>query len=167
MEAPVAITGAPFLFSMVLAGNVNNAWRVYVQYEGCDDNMIQRFAVIDTNEGKRIALPINAGRSLTSIKLMRDTSPSAGLQAAIAAKKRKPDCDAKDMELLLTRVINEGEDLGPEIYGVRYVGNWTESWRVKTCGLTFDVPIGFTADGDGGAYTNIKGDAVSEFSVQP
>ena len=48
LEAPVAITGDPFLFSMVLAGNVSNAWRVYVQYEGCSDNMIQRFAVIDT-----------------------------------------------------------------------------------------------------------------------
>ena len=165
-EAPVAITGDPFLFPMVLAGNVKNVWRVYAQYEGCNDNMIRRFAVIDTNEDKRIAVPINPGRSLTSVKLMRDTSPAAGLQAAAAAKKQKTDCDATDMELISTQVIDESKDLGPEIYGVRYVGSWTESWRLKTCGLVFDVPIAFSADGDGGAFTNIKGEAVREFIAQ-
>jgi hypothetical protein len=166
VEAPAAITGDPFLFPMVLAGNVKNVWRVYAQYEGCNNDLVQRFALIDNSDDKRIAVPINPGRSLTTVKLMRDTSPSAGLQAAAAARRQKPDCDAKDMELISTHVTSESKDLGPEIYGVRYVGSWTESWRLKTCGLVFDVPITFSADGDGGAYTNINGDAVLELVAQ-
>ena len=162
LEPPMATTGDPFLLSGVLDGTVKNTWRVYAQFKGCGDDLIQRYAVIDMNDGKRVALPIHPGRSLTTLKLMRDTSPTAGVQALAAAKKRKPDCDGKDMDLVSTRIANEEKDLGPEIYGVRYTGSWTESWRLKTCGLSFDVAIRFTADGDGGAYTNIKGDEVSE-----
>jgi hypothetical protein len=65
-------------------------------------------------------------------------------------------CDGKDMKMGPTRVSSQGADLGPDVYGVRYVGSWSEVWQFETCGKTFDVPVEFTADGDGGAYTNIK-----------
>ncbi len=162
LEAPVAITGDPFLFSGILDGSINNAWRVYALLKGCGDALIQRYVVIDMKEGKRVALPVHPGRSLATLKIVRDTSPNAGVQALAVVKRRKPDCDGKDMALVAIQIANEEKDLGPEVYGVRYVGSWTESWKLKTCGIVVDVPIRFTADGDGGAYTNIKGDEVRE-----
>jgi hypothetical protein len=167
IEAPIAITGDPFFFGMVLSGNVKNVWRVYAVFEGCGSNSVQRFAVLDAADNNRVAVFVNQGRSITSLKIMQDTAPMAGIQAAVGARKRQPECNGTDMELISTQVVNEGEGLGPEVYGTRYTGSWTESWRFKTCGMSFDVPILFTADGDGGAYTNIKGDAVREVVVQP
>lgn len=162
LEVPVAITGDPFLFSGILDGSINNAWRVYAMLDGCGDALIQRYAVIEMKAGKRVALPIHPGRSLTTLKIVRDTSPSAGVQALAAVKRRKPDCDGKDMALVSTQILKQETGLGPEVYGVRYKGSWIESWKFKVCGLVVEVPIRFTADGDGGAHTSIKGEEVRE-----
>jgi hypothetical protein len=65
------------------------------------------------------------------------------------------------MKIGATHVTGESKDLGPETYGVRYAGSWTEAWQVEACGGTkFEVPIQFTADGDGGAYINVRANNV-------
>lgn len=46
--------------------------------------------------------------------------------------------------------------MGPEVYGVRYTGSWSEVWPITLCGRTVEVSVRFTADGDGGAYNNLK-----------
>ncbi len=165
LRQPVAITGDPALLPTILSGQIKNAWKVYAQSEGCGSLPIDRYSVIDFADGRRLAVRVNSGESNSSMKLMRDTSMTAALQAYQAAKSKSPSCDGKDLDMISTNIVSQTDDLGPEIYGVRYVGGWIENWRFSTCGLIFDVPVNFTADGDGGAYSNIKADTVKQ--VEP
>tara|TARA_R110000824_G_scaffold177839_4_gene357369 strand:- start:2488 stop:3198 length:711 start_codon:yes stop_codon:yes gene_type:complete len=167
LEQPVAITGDPAILPALLSGQIKNAWKVYAQYQGCGNRAVDRFSVIDFADGKRIALLVNSGATNSSMKLMRDTSMLAAMQAYQAAKSKAPSCDGKDLEMIGAQIVSEADDLGPELYGVRYVGGWTENWRFSTCGLIFDVPVQFTADGDGGAYTNIKAENVQQIESAP
>lgn len=98
---------------------------------------------------------------------MRDTSVQAAIAVLAFAKRTNPDCDGSDMTMSSSRVISENEDLGPDIYGVRYTGSWSESWRFAACGNQYDVPVSFTADGDGGAYTNIAGGEITLVEREP
>ena len=54
----------------------------------------------------------------------------------------------------------EESDLGADVFGVRYVGSWSELWPIEICGQIVEVPVTFKADGDGGAYYNIKDETV-------
>jgi hypothetical protein len=91
---------------------------------------------------------------------MRDTSMPAALAAHQKAVSLGKSCDGKDLKMGPTRIADESKDLGPDLYGIRYTGTWTEIWRFETCGAKFDVPVEFRPDGDGGAYTNIKADTI-------
>jgi len=57
----------------------------------------------------------------------------------------------------VTRVAKEEPSLGADVYGVRYTGSWIEVWPIELCGRTIEVAVRFTADGDGGAYADLKG----------
>ncbi|MEM8919084.1 MAG: hypothetical protein AAGE37_09520 [Pseudomonadota bacterium] len=158
IEKPQPATGVKLVLQGVIAGQLKNGWQVYATYNGCPETPVQRFAVLDFSDGLRRAIQINPGRSLANMSVMRDTSASAAMSAYIAAKKTDASCDGKDMDLVGSRIVSQSDDLGPDVFGVRYTGSWKEIWTFKTCGQNYDVPITFRADGDGGAYTHVSGD---------
>jgi hypothetical protein len=154
------ITGARGILQGVMSGQLRNAWTLYVQYVGCSGADPHRFMVVQKGDGSLIALQVNEGRTYANPSIMRDTSAMAAMTALQKGRSLDPTCKGESMKMGPTRVTGQSKDLGPDIYGARYVGSWTEVWQFETCGKKFDVPIEFTPDADGGAYTNIKGDAV-------
>jgi hypothetical protein len=69
----------------------------------------------------------------------------------------KPDCtESKDLDMVGARVISKSADLSPDWHGSRYAGSWTEGWTFSACGRRAEVPVTFTADGQGGANWNVR-----------
>lgn len=155
------VTGARDVLQGVLAGQLRNGWTAYATHQGCPVQAPIRYMLLQKSDGALLAFEVNEGVSLANPTIMRDTSAQAAVTAYQSAKRLDPACDGKDMAMGPTRVTSRSEDLGPEIYGARYVGSWTETWRLTVCGRSFDVPVEFRADGDGGAYTKIDAKAVA------
>jgi hypothetical protein len=155
------ISGAGVILPSILGGKIRNAWTLYAKHVGCRGEDTIRYMVLQLPNGSLRGARVNEGRSFANPTIMRDTSAMAALAALRQAKAIDPACTGDDMAMGPTRVTVKSKDLGPETYGVRYVGSWSEVWQFRTCGKKFDVPIDFTADGDGGAYTNVKASAVT------
>ncbi|HEX8623931.1 MAG TPA: hypothetical protein VF782_02510 [Allosphingosinicella sp.] len=154
-------TGSRDVLQGVVGGQLRNGWTAYATHGGCPGTEPFRYLIIEKSDGSLLALQVNEGRSLASPAIMRDTSMQAALMALQKAKSLDSKCDGRDMAMGAARVVGQSKDLGPQIYGARYVGTWSEAWRFTTCGKTFEVTVHFTPDGDGGAYTNVKGDQVA------
>jgi hypothetical protein len=154
-------TGSRDVLQAVMAGQLRNAWSAYAAHQGCPGADPVRYLILQKADGSLMALQVNEGRTNASPAIMRDTSMQAALAAHQKAVSLVKGCDGKDMKMGPTRVTGQSADLGPDVYGIRYTGTWSETWRFETCGRKFDVGIEFRADGDGGAYTNIKADAVA------
>ncbi len=154
------ITGAKVILASVLNNSLRNAWSVYARHGGCVGADVFRYAVFQLPDSSLKAVQVNEGYSYANLSIMRDTSGQAAFAAYAAIKKAEAACAGNDMKFGRTRIDSEGKDLGPDVFGVRFTGSWTEIWQFSVCGRTAEVPIAFTADGDGGAYTNIKGAGV-------
>lgn len=158
---PAPATGSRDVLQAVLSGHARNAWTVYATYTGCPASEPIRYLVIQKADNSLMAVQVNEGRTYTSPAIMRDTSMQAAIGALQKARALDTGCDGKDLKMGPTRIAEQSKDLGPDVYGARYVGSWSEVWRFETCGRKFDVRVDFRPDGDGGAYTNVKGDAVA------
>lgn len=155
------ITGATGIFQATLNGQLRNAWTAYATHRGCPGDPLVRYLIIERSDGNLAVAPVNEGRTYANPTIMRDASASAALAALQEARTIDAGCSGDDMAMGRTAVVGESDDLGPDVFGVRYVGSWTESWRFRTCGRDFDVRVEFRADGDGGAFFNISGDQVT------
>lgn len=155
------ITGAKGILQGVMTGQLRNAWTVYANHAGCTGFDSIRYIVLQKPDGSLQSAIVNEGRTFANPSIMRDTSMLAAMAALQKGRSLDSTCTGETMKMGQTRVTAQSKDLGPEIYGARYAGSWSEVWQFKTCGRTFDVPIDFTPDGDGGAYTNVKSDAVA------
>jgi hypothetical protein len=155
------ITGATGIMAAVMKGTLRNVWTVYAEHVGCSGANPVRYMVLQPADGSLHAVKVNEGRTFANPVIMRDASAGAALAALQKAKAARSTCAGEGMKMGPTRVTSTSKDLGPEIYGVRYVGTWTEVWQFETCGMKIDVPIEFTPDGDGGAYTKVVSDKVS------
>jgi hypothetical protein len=149
-------TGARDILQGVLSGQVRNGWIAHATHTGCPSPGPYRYMVLQRPDGTLVAPLVNEGRGIANPAIMRDTSAQAAIAVFVKVRDIDPACDGRDMEMGPVRVASQSADLGPDVYGVRYTGSWTELWRFTTCGRTFDVPVEFRADGDGGAYTNVK-----------
>jgi len=155
------ITGARDVLGAVLAGQARNAWSAYVTHGGCEGKEPFRYMIVQKSDGSLVAPLVNEGRTFANPSIMRDTSAQAAIAALQKAKSADAACTGEQMKMGPTRIARQSQDLGPEVFGVRYVGSWSEVWRFETCGKRLDVSVEFTPDGDGGAYTNIKGQDVA------
>jgi hypothetical protein len=160
LSGVAAITGASGILAAVIAGKLRNAWTVYAEHVGCPDNVVVRYMVLEPAEGSLRAVRVNEGRTFANPVIMRDTSAAVAVAALQKGRSVDGTCNGDAMKMGPTRVTSQSKDLGPEIFGVRYVGKWTEVWQFQTCGMKIDVPVEFTPDGDGGAYTRIISDQI-------
>ncbi len=107
------------------------------------------------------SIRVNLGASYSWDSLIGDTLPLAAIAAYGALKRNGDDCDLTEVPNLgVIRVTSESDALGPDAFGIRYAGSWSEVWPLTFCEKQLEVTIDFTADGDGGAYTKIPGDKV-------
>lgn len=158
---PTPVTADRGAIQGVLAGELKNMWLVYGQPAGCADSVKTRFVVMQTADGTLYSRVLNQGDSLTTPALMRDTAQTAVAAAAVAIQKADPNCKLKGIDLDSSKVGTQSRDLSPDFYGARYKGSWSEIWTFSDCGIRAAVPVYFTADGSGGAYTSAKPNEVT------
>lgn len=156
VDKVVPATSVRFVFQGILSGQLKNGWTVTARHPNCDSTAV-RYTVSQDSAGALTTIRTNRGLSLANESLISDTWPLAVIQAAATAKRNGFECDSKGASLGVTRVATEEPGLGADVYGVRYTGSWREVWPVEMCGRTVEVTVRFTADGDGGAYTDLKG----------
>lgn len=152
-------TGVPLVFGSIVRKQVQNAWTVVARHPDCGTDIV-RYMIIKQGDGSLYTFRLNRGRSFASETLIGDTLRLATLQAIVTVKRAGLPCDfdVKNFGGLgVTRIALEEPGLGPDIYGVRYTGSWQEIWPITLCGRTTEMTIRFTADGDSGAYIDIKG----------
>jgi hypothetical protein len=156
IDTVVPATSVKFVFQGILAGQLKNGWTVTARHPNCDATPV-RYTISQDSAGALTTIRTNRGLSLANESLISDTWPLAVLQAAATAKRNGFQCDPNGASLGVTRVAKEEPGLGAEVYGVRYIGSWIEVWPVELCGRTIEITVRFTADGDGGAFTDLKG----------
>lgn len=156
IDKVVPATSARFIFQGILAGQLRNGWTVTARHPNCDATSV-RYTMTEDSAGVLSTIRTNRGHSLANESLISDTWPLALLQASATVKRHGLECDPQGATLGMTRVEKEEPGLGADVYGVRYSGSWTEVWPVELCGRTVEVTVRFTADGDGGAHTDLKG----------
>ena len=163
IEKITPATAIPYVIDGILAKRLRNGWTVEAKHQNCGSD-ISRYLIVETSDRNLETIRTNKGRSYTNESLINDTLAPAYLGAytvilLAGVKCDKKDSSAENTTLGTTRIANEEPDLGPDVYGVRYAGSWSEVWPITMCGgRTTEVTIRFTADGDGGAYINIRSD---------
>ena len=161
VERVAPATSDRFVFASIIQQRLRNAWTITVQLPGCDAAPV-RFMIMQDGAGTLNTIRVNRGRSHAWDSLIGDTLPLAQIAAASALKRKGIECPVTaQAKLGVTRIANEDRSLGKDVFGVRYAGSWSEVWPLDLCNRTVDVTINFTADGDGGAYTNIPGERVT------
>ncbi|MEA3053226.1 MAG: hypothetical protein QOG72_2129 [Sphingomonadales bacterium] len=156
MEPPQTATSVRLATELIGAGKIKNAWTAYGRPQGCPAPAPTRFLVLRMADASLIVRVVNVGETIANPSLMRDSSFVAAVAAVTAIQKAKPECDGKDLDMVGTRVISKSADLSPDWHGSRYAGSWTEGWTFGACGRRAEVPITFTADGQGGANWNVR-----------
>ena len=156
IESISPATGVRFVFQGIIAGRIKNGWTIVARHPNCENDIV-RYTMVQDASGGLSTIRTNRGRSLANESLIGDTWNLARLQAEAALKRAKIACDSPSAVLGVTRVAKEEAGLGADVYGVRYTGSWSEVWPITQCGRTVEINIRFTADGDGGAYSDLKG----------
>ena len=133
---------------------LQNMWLADGTASGCGAPLKLRFVVMRLADGGLRVLVVNEGESLASVALTQDAMRAAlgAARQTFAATDAACKVDASTLSLGPTRVIARSADLGPETYGVRFAGTWSEGWRFVACGHTVEVRVDFRADGEGGAF---------------
>ncbi len=160
------ITSSRLIFNGILHGQLRNGWIVSALHKGCPESEAYRYMLVEDKDSILSAVFVNLGKSNANPTLMNDTSWQAALVAQGEVTKLAPKCGGKDISMVRTRIDTERKGLGPDVFGVRYVGSWSEVWTFSTCDRTVEVGVDFAADGDGGAYTNIKSSAVRVLNAE-
>ncbi|WP_415643735.1 hypothetical protein [Sphingomonas antarctica] len=152
-------TAERYIFNGLIRGQIRNGWTEIVRHPNCGPE-VTRYMTMQQTDGTLNTVRVNRGVSYAHDSLIGDTVPLASLAADQSLRKAGAGCEvSKPGTLGVIRIASEDPGLGPDIYGVRYAGGWSEIWPVSLCGRTVEVLVHFLADGDGGAYTDIKDEA--------
>lgn len=147
-------------FNALIQGAMKNAWFITTRMPGCDPETV-RYMVMQYTDNSLKAIRVNRGTSYAWESLIGDTFPLVQMAAISALKRKGSNCSVEDKASLgVTRIASKESGLGANIFGIRYSGSWAEVWPIEACKQTVEVLIKFTADGDGGAFTNIPGDQI-------
>ena len=156
IDAIAPATAARLVIEGINAKQLRNGWTATAVLEGCE-GAPSRLIVLRMADSSLLVRVINTGETLTTASQMRDTSANAAMAAVMAIRKAVPGCEGDGLAMGDTRVASRGDDLGPDVYGSRYAGSWSEVWRFSVCGAAADVTIGFKADGSGGVFSDVRG----------
>ncbi|WP_428333825.1 hypothetical protein [Novosphingobium sp.] len=138
-----------------------NAWTVRATMTGCPvgsaNYLVIRFP--DDSAGRAVYRPIGFSRGTThaGFSISKDAMNAVVGGMAGALTKAKIDVKTCGGTLIVgPREITMDGGLGPDIYGVRFRGDWKEKWHFQECGHDVAVPVHFMADGHGGANFDVN-----------
>jgi len=138
-------------------GQLKNAWTVRADMQGCPvtfaNYIVLRFSAEPT--GKPAFREIISSRGTTHAGFSLSKDATMGAMGAVAANAEKITPNGQpctEQPVFGIREMVDDRKAGPDIYGVRFTGAWTEKWHFQLCAHDIAVPITFTADGQGGAY---------------
>lgn len=152
IEKIESATANRFIFNAVVRQQMRNGWTVTATLPGCDTVPV-RFMTMQENDGSLRTIRVNRGTSYAWDSLIADTLPLAKVAAIAGLSRADIPCEkGQPGKLGAIRIASESEDLGDDVFGVRYTGSWSEVWPITICERTVEVRAQFTADGDGGAY---------------
>lgn len=156
MDAARPMTATRHMVEMIRAGEVRNGWTAYGRLDGCDEARPLLFIVLRPASGPLIVVPVTFGETIANPTLILDSRGPATMAAGAMARQLVPGCPESGQAALDgMRVVSRSDDLGPDVYGVRYRGTWREAWTFSACGRRVELPITFTADGESGAGYSI------------
>jgi hypothetical protein len=105
------------------------------------------------------AISFSRGRTYAGYAISKDAMHAAMGSMAGALTKAKIDTHGCSGPIVVgVRDVVADAKAGPDVFGVRFVGEWDERWEFHLCGYAIGVPIHFRADGQGGAYFDAKAD---------
>lgn len=159
IESVLPVTGIRYVMEGIATGRLRNGWTITARHPNCGTE-VSRYLITQGADDRLDTFRMNKGKSNANESLIGDTLLQAILAAQIAITRSGTKCQSENATLGTFRIAEQDVRLGPEIFGVRYVGSWSEVWPITTCGKTAEVLIRFTADGDGGAFQDIKGKTV-------
>lgn len=151
----------PGLAKLAAAGKIKNVWFLTAEVAFCGRQAPYRFLIVQNPDNSYQALLNAEGRTYAWPTLIRDTM--FNVIGYVIGKTQGTGCELSDDNFKLGAMRVESEEgLGPQVFGIRYTGEWKEIWAVKACDMDLEVPITFTADGSGGAYMVVKSEPPTE-----
>lgn len=150
-------TASRIVVDGVRGGKVRNGWTAYAKVAECPAADTTRLLILSMADGRLLVRMMGKGESIADVSLILDTLRAANLAAFRLFSAADASCKADDLKVASTRVESRGADLGPDFYGVRFKGGWRELWTYSACGRRAELPVEFTADGQGGAYYKLPG----------
>jgi hypothetical protein len=151
---PVSLDG--MITRMIAQGQIENAWLVSVRLDNCPPADPIRVLLFRSADGAKLqGLFAGQGESLAWPTLSRETLRITVTKAVAKLRLADPKCTPRDLTPIAVRIAERSPDLGPNVYGIRLKGWWSEVWAFDPCGHRIAVPVRFTTDGKGGAYWDI------------
>jgi hypothetical protein len=162
---PTGVTLGPIAFAsatrLAVDGigthQMRNVWSALGTPLGCANALPARFVIVLKADDTLLVRAFANGESIAWVSLVIDARSNIAGTAMAVTQTRHPDwtcTDTSHASFDKVAMAGTAKDLGPDFYGVRYTGSWDEVWTYTLCNHSVDVPITFTADGNGGAYWN-------------
>ncbi|RYG20378.1 hypothetical protein EON82_20300 [bacterium] len=142
--------------AMIEKGQIENAWLVSVKLDNCPPADPIRVLLFRSADGEKLqGLFAGQGESLAWPTLSREALRVTVAKTVDRLRIADPKCTPRDLTPIGVSVAERSPDFGPNLYGIRLKGWWSEVWAFEPCGHKVAVPIRFTTDGKGGAYWNV------------
>lgn len=151
---PVSLDGS--ITAMIEKGQIENAWLVSVKLDDCPPADPIRVLLFRSADGRKLqGVFAGQGESLAWPTLSRAALRATVAKAVARLRLADPKCAPRELTPVAVRIADRSADLGPNVYGIRLKGSWSEVWAFEPCGHRIAVPIRFTTDGKGGAHWDI------------
>jgi hypothetical protein len=152
--APVTLDG--LVTGLIVAGKIENGWITSVVLEDCPAGDPIRILLLRDADGTTLqGIFAGQGDTLAWPTLAREALRATVAMAVQRLKAEDPACAPKDLTPTSVRITGTSPDLGPDQYGIRLKGSWSELWTFEPCGHRLSIPIAFRTNGSGGAYWDL------------
>ncbi|MGC6329696.1 hypothetical protein [Rhizorhabdus sp. FW153] len=152
--APVTLDG--MVTGLIVAGKIENGWITSVVLEDCPAGDPIRILLLRDADGTTLqGIFAGQGDTLAWPTLAREALRATVAMAAQRLTAEDPACVPKDLTPTSVRITGTSPDLGPDQYGIRLKGSWSELWTFEPCGHRLSIPIAFRTNGNGGAYWDL------------
>lgn len=157
-------TAVAIVSNMIDEGHMRNGWRVSFESMGCETHGSVHYTLFQMSDGQLTWLRIGQGETRVNASIYIDTMNMARPALVGFFSYNGVECADENIRLPSMRLVNESEDMGEDVFGVRLSGEWSEEWTFYGCGHKALVPISYRWDGATGASISI---ALSDARFEP
>lgn len=143
------------LLQAIDEGILANAFTATAIQQGCGDEAPPvQLNIFVLPSGEMNVRLVGLGNTFAWFSLIRDAQEPVMMAAYLKLSGVAPGCaDPLRMDRF---ELDDTHQAGPEVFGVRYEGAWSERWHYTSCQQALVVPITFKADGKGGARISVN-----------